>query len=687
MLEGVLAFDIETSSFDKQGRPIRIKDFDNYVKHAEVKWFGAYSYKYKKYFLFNAVTQRNDIMKLISQHDTFVGVNSESFDMPIVQNNQLINHKYFKQIDLQICLGNNTHQGHKRRAEYMGVELRPVIIDGVEHGENSMISLAHHFDIPLLKGDIDYKIFYKKEWTKEEEKEIKSYLRKDVEITKFLFEKMFDFWIIFTEWLYEENVRDWSWIKKSIASLTYLSACQVLGIKPTYDDAKDEKEEMGGRAIDPVQDEIYNVHYMDEASKYPHTFAEFNLFNEVDVSGISQQEIDEKIRRGELWHGNEKFKVRGYYDVRKQGILEKEIIIKLNTRFAIKKVLKNIKDDKLQIPIPLELKDTIKSNIITKKDIKFLEGLQYAIKIFLNSLYGAARSTIFKEIYFTNCVWDCCWIGQQIHEYVQKHFEKYGYRIVGGFTDSWFFEAKEGDTKEKILSIAKEIMDELKRYMPFPADSHTIEYERKMDYLLYHYDESKKRYLKNNYAFVSGDKVKVVGFPIMKNNSTLLSMRIFDKYIKPYGLENKRLKLDYDTIKKYIKEELTNDLTLASITWKVQPFKSYKNSGQIQAQISKNYLDGDGGRVRLIKNGRVGKVGKDDKYCDVEEAKQQNLRFEEIALEKVWNELEPFIIKKKQPSLSSFVEETKQTNSGMSDDELFKQCVNKPIPIKEKKWF
>ena len=685
MLEGVLAFDIETSSFDEQGRPIRIKDFDNYVKYAKVKWFGAYSYKYKKYFLLNAVTQRNDIMKLISQHNTFVGVNSESFDMPIVKNNQLINQKYFKQIDLQICLGDNTHQGHKRRAEYMGVELRPVIIDGVEYGENSMVSLAHHFDIPLLKGDIDYKIFYKNEWTKEEEEEIKTYLRKDVEITKLLFDKMVDFWIIFTEWLYEENVRDWSWIKKSIASLTYLSDCWVLGISPTYDDDSEEKEEMGGRAIDPVQEEIYDVHYTDEASKYPHTFAEFNLCSEVDVSGMSQEEIDEKIRKGELWHGNEKFKVKGYYDIREQGVLEKDFIKKLRTRFAIKKVLKNIKDNKIQIPIPKELVGVIKSQEVSDKDIKFLQGLQYAIKLLLNSNYGAIRSPIFKGIHTPNAGWDCCWIGQQIHEYVQEHFEKYGYRIVGGFTDSWFFEAKEGDTKEKIISIANEIMDELKKYMPFPADSHIISYERKLDYLLYYYDKDKKRYLKNNYAYISEGKVKIVGFPIMKNNSTLLSMQIFEKYIKPYGLKNNRLKIDYDLMESYIKEELTKDISLASITWKVRPFKDYKNAGQLQAQISKIYLDGDDGRVRLIKNRRVGKVGKDDRYCTIEEAKQQNLRFDEIILDKVWKELEPFVIHKKQPSLSSFVEE--KTNTNNSDDKLFKQCVDKPLPIKEKKWF
>lgn len=683
LLEEVLVFDIETSSFDKNGNPISIKNFDEYVKHAKVKWVGVYSYKYKKEFYYNALTQRSDIISIFAEHKTYVGVNNEAFDTEIMKNNGLITNKYYRQIDLQVVLGNNTHQGHKRRAEYMGVELKPVFIDGVEYGENSMVSLAHHFGVEMLKGDIDYKIFHKNVWNEEETYEIIKYLRNDVLITKQLFDLTVDFWWIFTNWLYDKHIEDWSWIRKSIASLTYISDCKVLGEEPTYKEGKDEPEEMGGRAIEPIEEELWDVHYLDEASKYPHTFAEFNLFNEVDVSGMSQEEIDEKIRKGELWHGNEKFKVKGYYDIREQGPLEKDIITKLITRFAIKRVLKNIKDGVLQIPIPDVLKDIITSQELSKADIKLLKGLQYAIKILLNSNYGAARSPIFEKIFSPNAGWDCCWIGQQVHEYMQKHFESYGYTIVGGFTDSWFFKSKPGDTKERIKEIANECMTELKKFMPFPTDSHISDYEMKMDYLLYYYDRDKKRYLKNNYCYISGDKVKIVGFPIMKNNATRLSMKLFEEHLKPLGLKNKRLKFEREFIEKLIKEELNKDISLASITWKVNPFDTYKNPNQIQAQISKIHLDGDGGRVRLIKNTRLGSVGKDDKYCTIDDA--DKLVFDDIVLEKVWKELEPFIIFKEQPKLDSYFDMEDKKKS--SDDDLFEKCVTAPKTIKEKKWF
>jgi hypothetical protein len=46
----------------------------------------------------------------------------------------------------------------------------------------------------------------------------------------------------------------------------------------------------------------------------------------------------------------------------------------------------------------------------------------------------------------------------------------------------------------------------------------------------------------------------------------------------------------------------------------------------------------------LIKNRRVGRVGKGNKYCTIEEAIKHKLNISELVLEKVWNELDPFII-------------------------------------------
>ena len=673
LLDETLVFDIETSAFHDDGSPVNIKkEFDEYVKRAKVKWVGCYSYKYNKYYEFNAIKERLRIIELFNEHKTYVGVNNEAFDTPIMKNNGLIDKKYFKQVDVQVCLGIDQNKGHKSRSVYMGVNLKKIKINGKFYGPNTLMSLAYHFKLDVLKGDIDYKIFYRNNWSIEEEMEIKKYLHADVEITKKLFDKMIDFWKIFIPWLYEEDVKRWSWLKTTIASMTYLSACRVKGVKPTYADRTDEKEDMGGRAIEPVQAESWWLHYMDEASKYPHTFAEFNLCSEVDVSKYTPETIQQMIDDGKLFHGNEMFKVKGYYDITEQGVMEKDIIKKLKTRFAIKKVLKNHKKRIELKEIPEELKSIIKTTTLDDYTLKILNGLQYAIKIFLNAYYGVVRSPVFEQIHTEWAGYDCCWIGQQIHEYVEKFFVDRGYKIVGGFTDSWFFEMKEEEKdlpqkeREQIMKdLAEQCMNELKKYMPFPAKTHIIDYEMSMDYILYYFNKKEQRYMKNNYCYISGDKVKIVGFPIMKDNATKLSMKIFNKYLKPFGIKNKSLRFEKDYIEGLIKKELEEDITQVAVTYKVNPSQTYKSLNQLQAQISRAYLDGESGTIDVIKNNRIGKVGKKSKYCNIEEAK--NLRYEDLVLDKLWNELEPFIIEEKPIDLMSFDESENNDKDDFDD--------------------
>jgi len=657
MLKDCCIIDIETSSFcSSTNKPINIRtDFDKYVENAKVKWIGIYSYKYKKYLDYNAITQREEIIQVLNQHNTFIGFNSEKFDIPVTKKNNLLQKKWFKQIDIQVVLGNNKIYGHKFRANYMGIDLKPIEINGKKYGPNTLMSMAKHFDLEVLKGDIDYKIFHKEEWNEEETLEIKKYLRADVLITKKLFEKAINFWTIFTDWLYEEDIKKWTWLRSSMASLTYSAACRVKGVKTSFSNDKGESEEMGGRAIIPPQEETFGADYLDEASKYPHTFAEFNLFSEVDVSSWSQEEIDKEISNGNIWHGNEKFQVKGYYDIKKQGVMEKDIINKLKTRWEIKKILKNFKKTgERNIIVPEILKDLIPNNILTDEIVKVLNGLQYAIKIFANSLYGAVRSKLFEKIHTKNAGWDCCWIGQQIHEYVEEFFVSRGFKIIGGFTDSWFFESREGYNKNTIMNLANECMAELKKYMLFPADTHIIDHERFIDYIVYSYDEKKGKYKKNNYAFISEGKVKIVGFPIKKNNATKLAIHIFKKYLEPEGIKKNNLKFEKKYIEKIIKEELEQDITLSAINYNCNSAISYKKYSQIQAQISRAYLDNLDGSIDLIPNTKYGKAGKGNKYCTIQESFDNNIEIGDLILDKVWNELSPFIIEEKPINLEDF---------------------------------
>lgn len=656
LMKKCLIYDIETSSFDKQGKPINIrKDFDEYVKNAVVKWFGAYSYKDNRYYEYNCITQREEVKRLIDRHEVLIGFNNIEFDGPVIKNNELLTNKYTKELDMKLILGNDTYRpGFKQRANYMKIKLKPIIINEKRYGANTLQAMAHAFKLDTIKGDINYEIFYKNSWTPDEEKEIIKYLRADVEVTKQLFDRTVQFWSLFTDWLHADDVKKWSWINSTIAVLAYIIFCRKKGVEPTFSNAQKEEDKMGGRAVEPSDEEVFGAHYMDEVSKYPHTYAEFNLLSEINTNGQPQWKIDKLVKEGKLFHGNEKFKVKGYYDLRKQGVLEQYIVELLRTRIAIKKVLKQYyKDNITKIETPELLKDQIPNGELTPNVIQVLEGLEYAIKILLNSLYGINRNPVFEQLYTENAGHDCCWIGQQIHEYIHKFFEDRGFKVIGGFTDSWFIEDQDV-SEDEIMRLARECMDELKKHIPFPEETHQIGYECYMDTIIYSYDDKRKEYKKNNYAFISNGKVKIVGFPIKKSNASKLAIHIFKKYLEPEAINKKRLKFEKSYVEQLIKEELEKDLSLTAITVKCNNADSYKVEGQIQAQISREYLNGLDGEIDVIKNKKIGKVGKGDKYCTVEEAKEYGLRFEDLILDKVWNELEPFLIKTKTVTLFDF---------------------------------
>ena len=82
---------------------------------------------------------------------------------------------------------------------------------------------------------------------------------------------------------------------------------------------------------------------------------------------------------------------------------------------------------------------------------------------------------------------------------------------------------------------------------------------------------------------------------------------------------------------------------MLAVEYRVKSFDTYKKVSQIQAQISKGYFNGQEGIISLIKNKSVGKAGLGTKYCTVEEAIANNLTMEDIDLEKIYNELNPFI--------------------------------------------
>ena len=157
----------------------------------------------------------------------------------------------------------------------------------------------------------------------------------------------------------------------------------------------------------------------------------------------------------------------------------------------------------------------------------------------------------------------------------------------------------------------------------------------------------KKNYL---YVYKAGDEMKtqITGLPIKKDNSAPLAMKIYREVLEPRILETCSAKFERTYIDSIIDEYLKDSevLKLLAVEYKVNAFDTYKKESQIQAQISKGYFEGRQGVIRLIKNAKVGKAGKGNKYCTLEEAIEAKLTIDDIDLEKVNNELAPFVIYK-----------------------------------------
>ena len=109
-----LVIDIETCSVDGYGREIDINSrIDDYIQNAKVKWFGAYSYKYEKLYIINAIQDRESILDLMRNHEIIIGFNSEEFDFPILSINKLIDESaYYTQIDCMQILGNSNFKNN-----------------------------------------------------------------------------------------------------------------------------------------------------------------------------------------------------------------------------------------------------------------------------------------------------------------------------------------------------------------------------------------------------------------------------------------------------------------------------------------------------------------------------------------------------------------------------------------------
>jgi len=426
--KGVLIFDLETAA-----------DMGSPTSTHKLRIFGCYSFDDDKYYL---LEDKKEMRDMINRHKYLVGFNSvggvfhgdvmEGYDTQVLYYNgfsDMINKdkdgifrfKKKTNIDLMMCF--------KKRASAMKVK-KGMLGDLLMRYSLDFISrtIGVVDDTSAKLHDFDYSVLKKesKDWTDEERTKIIEYTKRDLEVTKKMYEWYENYFESFRDFVKEEDIKNKSYLTCSTAVFSYKVLCKELNLKEEYSNVKANSSFIGGYVALPTGEYFSgNILLFDYSSLYPNMFIMGNLFG----NNCSCCTKDEK------WDGDGFFKLKGSYCKKKEADLTK--------------VLKKI-------------------YLLRKEYKKNGDPREYSCKIFLNSSYGAVSNPVFSHIYNKTAGEDCTALGRQYILYSRKRFREEGYQCLMSDTDSIAVKVPDGKTKEDAQNLANKIVKELLSHMPFP---------------------------------------------------------------------------------------------------------------------------------------------------------------------------------------------------------------------------
>jgi len=574
--EGYLIFDIETDGKDS--------------KKCNLKWFGCYSSKSKIYTLVDYKC-KNYIKNLIKSHKILIGFNSKQFDQPVIKryldDDNIFNYKV--QLDLwEISAPKGTGGFGIYNKDRLGQA-------GIKLPNYKLKTICDYLGLDLnSKGDIDYSIFKKNEWNKTEIKDIEKYLKQDLILTKKLYEwyeKQFECLIPLMS---EKDANKLNYIKSTSASLSYQIICNQAGLPVEWSNEKpiNLKSFSGGHHITPRWNLVRgNIIELDFTSAYPHALMMGNLYS--------------KASKG--WKGNGYYRIKGCYDNKKMGRIETAIQKIFLQRLEAKK-----KGDKIK---------------------------SQALKLIINSLYGATADWKFKSIYNPITASDCTSIARTWMKKLAKHLEENGFRVLYGFTDSVFIVIPEESSKEELLFLVKQIIEEFKVNLPFPLDTFNLDVD----------EEIKMIWFVTTNCYLWVDKENKIGYKqtLLNSNTPKVIMQLFEDYISPKIIKSLDVDFSEQELIKELQKILKSNPELAGEQHNVRKIAEYPSKTSLQYQISEKYGEGKHFLIPNLKN--IG-IGKNKKYCTFEEFKCNKLKYEDIDISQLIKHLKSFYTKPKEIS-------------------------------------
>lgn len=577
-MRDVLIYDIETDSLD--------------IKKAKVKWFGAYSYLFDKYY--SIPFNKKIIQDILNKHRVFVGFNNKGFDNLILENNGCAIGDYKIVIDL---LEISAPKGNSDYNRYFKNKLKQM---GIDINKFSLKEIVKVLELDNKnKGDIDYKIFQKNMWNREEVIKIKEYLKQDIVLTLKLFEwyeKQFE---PLKELLNIKDRANYKHLTTSLASLAYMIMCNKAGLDLKWGEKKEKVVSFaGGHHIEPKWGKVKgNIVNIDFVSAYPHALIMGNLYS-YSKEGWS----------GGIYFNEGIGKIKGIYDNKNQGKIEKA----------------------LQQLFMIRLKAKREGDLIKSQ----------AYKICINSQYGLTGNPIFETFYNPNTAADCTHIVRTWLKKIAKLLEEEGFKVLYGFTDNLIVEIPKKLSEDRLMYKVKKFIEEVKSNMPFPLETFNMELEERMKFIWF--------VAKNCYLWVDDkNKVKYKATLLNKNTPKVI-MQVFDEYMSPKIINELDVNFTEEELMKQIINRLEDNILLGAEEYKVGSLDSYKVQTSLQYQISDKYGEG---KHFLIPNKMMVGIGKAKRtknknpirYCTPEEFKEKGLQIKDIELKRLLQHIKPFI--------------------------------------------
>jgi len=416
MTEKILIYDCETST---NGKPDPASD--------KLKLFGCYSYITKKFYY---LTKKEDIKKIVDAHDFLVGFNNFQYDNAVL----------CKFLDDGVK-GNNYGDykfNYKTNIDLMDVFKSRAGVIKIDKGMLGDLLMSYSLDfISKTIGIVDendgkiktfnYNVLNKESWSVEEKKYIVEYLRRDLEVTKKMFDWLEEYFKEWKELVTFADAKNKNYLTCTPAVFAYKVVCKFAKIEEAYDSNATREESFGGGYVAHPAGESFegNIFLFDFSSLYPNLFIMGNLFaNNCDC-----------CLQDEKWIGDGFFKIKG-------GTCKKKLHL---------------------------LSETLKNIYLKRVEFKKnKDNREYSYKIVINSLYGAISNPVFKNIYNLESAENCTSLGRQFILYARKRFREEGYKNLMSDTDSIAVLCPERKTKEDAQILADKITKELLSHMPFP---------------------------------------------------------------------------------------------------------------------------------------------------------------------------------------------------------------------------